>query len=782
MYRTHQFYEPFIRSQPHDVCGKFERDHDRRSLFEDIKKLLPTLCSEAEERRVPLAALDQTIEKSRYGNMTEGDIRKIAPEMIKYLLHDCGFKVFRENITIRDGKIFKKGELFYKPTESVIFQSLNTAFPIIYFATKEEARVEQAVREWAAGENPIKQVEDWSINSASQEVKAQIAVQSIDLSREIGSLTPIGILNAISRSPDADRIYILKDIHRHLPGTSDSSLIGRDTITAFIIRAFRDTFYTLKKKANGARVVLIAPDAQVPVELEQEVHIVDVPVPSRDSINVRLRKFMKDVEKARIEKGLICQIRGRSDQTKLIARLTDAAVGLTALELDNILNNVLEAEGRLSADLPAKIVREKQQIIRKSGVLEFIPREDISTIQVGGLERLQHWLAIRKYVFQEAEKAREFGVRDMPRGVLLLGISGCGKSLSAKVIARDWGLPLLRLDAGAIQNALHGESEARMRKALRVAESVAPCILWIDEIEKGFGSQSTIGGGDVGQRILSTLLVWMQERQAPVFTVATANDITQLPPEMMRAGRFDNRFFIGCVNSRGRKHIFNSHLTHRGRDPKKFSTNKLAAATHGFSGAEIEQVVVDSLYVAFRDGQELSDEHLIRSIEQTRPLISTLGNQMEKIWSLIENGQVESASDQLLTKADVEILIDPDKYFPMYCRLESIRGRDREAKEAYKHLYTDLDSEPKIVLMGLGNPENPEWIYGHCNFRYQPDDAYDFKFCDRFKTVIQNDILTILIENKDVDEVIVTTPTLYKKIMNSKIPKDYFGYFVLSEN
>jgi SpoVK/Ycf46/Vps4 family AAA+-type ATPase len=267
------------------------------------------------------------------------------------------------------------------------------------------------------------------------------------------------------------------------------------------------------------------------------------------------------------------------------------------------------------------------------------------------------WLRLRKHVFDNRERAvKEYGIKQLPRGVLLAGISGCGKSLVCKKIAHEWGLPLLRLDMGAIFDRFVGASEERIRKALQVAESIAPCILWIDEIEKGF-STGTAGDGGTSSRVLGTFLVWMQEKKAPVFIAATANDITVLPPELLRPGRFDNRFFVGCPGEKARRDIFAIHLRGRHLEPRKFDLDKLVEATFGYTGAEIEQVVQDSALDAFYDNRRATNADLYRNIQRTRPLVKSLGRQMERILEMLENGRMELASeDTLLVEQLVQIL------------------------------------------------------------------------------------------------------------------------------
>jgi len=275
------------------------------------------------------------------------------------------------------------------------------------------------------------------------------------------------------------------------------------------------------------------------------------------------------------------------------------------------------------------VLDEKRQVIRKSGLLEYYPTEE-RLQNVGGLDALKTWLARRGAAFSEA--ARKFGLPE-PKGLLLLGVQGCGKSLTAKAIAAQWGLPLLRLDMGRIFSGLVGSSEENLRRAIQVAESVAPVVLWIDEIEKGLaGMQSSgVSDGGVTARVMGTLLTWLQEKTAPVFVVATANRIEQLPPELLRKGRFDEIFFIDLPALPERREILEIHVRKRGRDPAAYDLDLLARRAEGFSGAELEQAVISGLYDAFAEGKELGQDHLERAVSDSLPLSTTMREDIERL-------------------------------------------------------------------------------------------------------------------------------------------------------
>jgi SpoVK/Ycf46/Vps4 family AAA+-type ATPase len=271
------------------------------------------------------------------------------------------------------------------------------------------------------------------------------------------------------------------------------------------------------------------------------------------------------------------------------------------------------------------VLEVKQKTLMRGGVLEFVPGEE-SMAEVAGMENLKRWLERRRDAF--GERAKAFGL-DTPRGILLLGVQGCGKSLLAKAVAREWRLPLLKLDPGALYDKFVGESERKLREAIDQAEAMAPAVLWIDEIEKGLaGATTSEADGGLSRRLFATFISWLQEKQQPVFVVATANDISALPPELVRKGRFDEIFFVDLPSPEVREVVFRIHLARRERDPDDFDLAALVAASEGFSGAEIEQAVVGALYSAFSGGEGLQTAHLLAELAGTRPLSVTMAEKV----------------------------------------------------------------------------------------------------------------------------------------------------------
>jgi SpoVK/Ycf46/Vps4 family AAA+-type ATPase len=322
-------------------------------------------------------------------------------------------------------------------------------------------------------------------------------------------------------------------------------------------------------------------------------------------------------------------------------RLLQAALGLTLGEAENVFAKIIVKDERLSGEDVNEVFAQKQQIIRKSGLLEYYATEE-TFANVGGLNLLKDWLTKRGVAF--TEEARAFGL-PAPKGILLLGVQGCGKSLCAKAVSSLWQMPLLRFDVGRVFGSLVGSSEENIRKAIAVAESVAPAVLWVDEIDKAFAGARSSGGTDGGTtaRVFGTFLTWMSEKSAPVFVMATANDISELPPELLRKGRFDEIFFVDLPSPEERQEIFRIHLARRGRNPEQFSVPTLAEAAKDFSGAEIEEAIVSALYDVFYDRRDRSTADVENALRQTVPLARTMDEQIARLRSWAE-GRARNAS------------------------------------------------------------------------------------------------------------------------------------------
>lgn len=413
---------------------------------------------------------------------------------------------------------------------------------------------------------------------------------------------PLTALDFVAKSQEA-AIFVLKDFHPYL----DDGRGGHDR--PVIIRRLRDITNELKESRKT--LIIVSPILRIPADIEKDITVLDYSLPTGDELELSLDRVVRS---AREIAGV--QIKMSSEEKE---RVLNAARGLTCIEAENVFAKSLVMDRKLDLGI---IIAEKEQLIRRSQILEYY--ESVEGFgNVGGMGLVKQWLRKRGMAF--TEKARRFGLPE-PKGLLLLGVQGSGKSLLAKAVASQWQLPLLRLDLGRVFSELVGSSEQNIRTALRLAESVSPCVLWLDEIEKGLAGATGSGSADAGTsaRVFGSLLTWMQEKTSPVFVIGTANDISALPPEVLRKGRFDEIFFIDLPQLQERREIFAIHLARRGRDPLDYDLNHLAEEAEGFSGAEIEQAIIDGLYDAFENERDLTSEDLFRTLQNTIPLSKTM--------------------------------------------------------------------------------------------------------------------------------------------------------------
>lgn len=477
---------------------------------------------------------------------------------------------------------------------------IRARYPVIYVVTWEEARAEAAIAEIATKRE--KKVFTWSIcqgvtpYNTSPQSKRAVDERTRD---------PQAALGQVLENLDP-AIYIFKDFH---PYFSDPG----------IIRKVREVALYLKNSYKT--LILVSPTLRLPTELEKDVSVVDFVLPGREEIKELLDRTVTEVNK---NAGLSITLADSARES-----IVDAALGLTINEAENVFAKTLVKTGGLSEkDVPI-ILSEKEQIIRKSGMLEYYPATEAFD-NIGGMAELKEWLRKRKMAF--SDEARKFGL-PTPKGALLIGVQGCGKSLIAKAVASLWKVPLLRLDLGKVFSSLVGSSEENVRQAINVAESVALAILWMDEIEKAFAGTQSSSFSDAGttSRVFGTFITWLQEKTAPVFVIATANNISQLPPELLRKGRFDEIFFVDLPERAEREEIFRIHITKRSRNPEDYDLRKLADASDGFSGAEIEEAVSSALFDVFDKRQNLNTEAILHSIETTVPLSRTMKEGIDQI-------------------------------------------------------------------------------------------------------------------------------------------------------
>ena len=418
-----------------------------------------------------------------------------------------------------------------------------------------------------------------------------------------GTADPHQALAHIQASPVAG-IY-------HMPGFT--SLLADEELQDRI-REIAQQFST-----RDAALIFTCESLELPESLKRLSSVVSLPEPDLKEYERLLEQILRDLS-ARMQVKL-----HMSSQDGL--RLLNQLKGLTLLEAEKVLTKAIVEDGKLAPDDIAHVIEAKREIVERDGVLEYYPIEQ-NMAEVADLAGLKEWLGKRKNILTDPERAAQFGLT-FPKGVLLVGVPGCGKSLCAKAVAMEWGLPLLKLDPGALYNKYIGETEKNFKRAMTTSETVAPVVLWIDELEKAFSSGDEDGG--VSQRVLGTFLSWMQDRKGDVFVVATANDVTKLPPEFLRKGRFDEVFFVDLPNEEARRAILEIHLNKRGKNPAHFDLPALVEATEQFSGAELEQIVVSALYTVFAAEKELSTDALLAEVSATRPLAQTMS---EKISAL----------------------------------------------------------------------------------------------------------------------------------------------------
>jgi len=470
---------------------------------------------------------------------------------------------------------------------------IQAGYPGLYLVSPEEQRVEAEMKHVldcinrSRPDNEHFQLCYWSVADGLVNTQTRQVHQAAD---------PLDVLQTIA--DHADRaVFLLKDYHLFLQDPNP-----------LVLRKLKDVL--LDGKTKQKTVVILGCRLVLPPELEREIVVVEFALPGPED----LRHVLQGIrESARLDEMEVAQ------QEKVIA----AASGLTTIEAENAFA-LSFVQGR--AIEPAIVAREKAQAVRKGGLLEIIePTESLDDI--GGLDQLKRWLLTRKDAF--SERARQYGL-PAPKGLLILGLPGTGKSLTAKATAKVFGVPLLRLDAGRLFGSLVGQSEGNLRSVLLTAEAIAPAVLWLDEIEKGFAGTKSSGASDGGTsaRVFGTFLNWMQEKAAPVFVVATANDVSQLPPELLRKGRFDELFFVDLPSRQEREAIWRLQIAKRGRNAREFDTVQLAKATEGFTGAEIETVFIEAMYGAFEQAAEPTDLDITLVLTDFVPLSKLMAEQI----------------------------------------------------------------------------------------------------------------------------------------------------------
>ncbi|BAC92230.1 stress-responsive protein Ycf46 [Gloeobacter violaceus] len=467
-------------------------------------------------------------------------------------------------------------------------------YPLIYLLTPEEERAEQAIAA-ISQLRPPRKIFLWTVTHGIIEYGRPRTLT------QHNTVSPEAAIEWVTRQREPG-IFIFKDLHAFIESASVTRWL-RDAIAGF--------------KGMNKAIVLMSPVQRIPVELEKDVVVVEFPLPTMGELDEVLNTHLKN--------GSFTRTRRLSTEGR--EKLLKAALGLTKDEADKVYRKAEVVSGRLTEAEVDIVLSEKKQIIKRNGILEYLEFDD-TIDSVGGLAELKRWLTQRSDAF--TERARQYGL-PQPKGMLILGVPGCGKSLIAKTTARLWGLPLLRLDIGRVYDgSMVGRSEANLRNALRVAESISPVILFIDEVDKAFagaGGSSDSDGG-TSMRIFGSFLTWMQEKTSPVFVMATANRVERLPSEFLRKGRFDEIFFVDLPNFEERKEIFRIHLGKRREDIARFDIDSLAGACEGYSGAEIEQGMVAAMYDAFAQDREFTQFDILAALKSTLPLSRTATEQV----------------------------------------------------------------------------------------------------------------------------------------------------------
>ena len=503
---------------------------------------------------------------------------------------------------------------------------IRARYPILYIITSEEMRVQNLILE--AARKRQKKIFEWSCSTGI--VPAGSSIQS-QKSRNAATRDPLLALDQVIDHVEP-ALFIFKDFHPFLSRANFA-----------IIRKLKEIALHLKNSFKT--IILVSPVLEIPTELEKEITVLNYPLPVREDLNELLDKIIADVRQFK-QVDIDLDEPGRE-------RLLQAALGLTLGEAENVFAKIIVKGERLSGEDVPEVLAEKQQIIRKNGLLEYYAAAE-NFDHIGGLAVLKDWLSKRAVAF--SSEARAFGLPP-PKGILMLGVQGCGKSLCAKAVSNQWQLPLLRFDMGRMFGSFVGSSEENIRRAIAVAESVAPAILWVDEIDKAFAGTQASGATDGGTtaRVFGTFLTWLSEKTAPVFVVATANEISQLPPELLRKGRLDEIFFVDLPTRDERIEVFRIHLTKRGRQVAAFNLEALAEASGDFSGAEIEEAITSALYDAFSGRDEITTGHVLAAIAETVPLAKTMDEQIKHLrtWAA---GRARNASVARSLQDDGELL------------------------------------------------------------------------------------------------------------------------------
>jgi|TARA_B110000971_G_C20035490_1_gene513932 SpoVK/Ycf46/Vps4 family AAA+-type ATPase len=480
---------------------------------------------------------------------------------------------------------------------------LKARYPIIYIATNEEERLEYLIK-YCAKKYVVRTYYSWDFVDGYQGNPNDTG---------FAARNPLEALDLIDKlTPETASLFVLKDYDNFLKDFS-------------IVRKLKNLSRSLKTQPKN--IIIISSEVNIPDSLKEFITLLQFPLPTYSEILEELNRLISSLQ--------------QEIDPLTVGKIATACQGLSLERIRRVLSKVIAKYGEINDESPDLILQEKKQIIQQTQLLEFC-LNDKSISDLGGLDNFKDWLTLRVKAF--SQEAIQYGL-PYPKGLLLVGVQGTGKSVAAKIIAHEWQLPLLRLDFGRLFASLIGQSEQRVRKMIEIAEALAPCVLWVDEIDKAFAGAQSSGDSGTTSRVLATFITWLSEKTSPVFVVATANNIDFIPAEILRKGRFDEMFFLSLPTREEREAIFKVHLSkYRPKEVNNFQIPLLGQLSKDFSGAEIEQVVIEAMRLGFNESREFNNEDVIVSIQNLVPLARTKSKELDLLKSWAESGNVISAS------------------------------------------------------------------------------------------------------------------------------------------
>lgn len=480
---------------------------------------------------------------------------------------------------------------------------LKARYPIIYISTNEEERIEYLIK-YCAKKYVARTYYSWDFVDG---------YQGNPNDKGFAARNPLEALDLIDKlTPETASLFVLKDYDNFLKDFS-------------VVRKLKNLSRSLKTQPKN--IIIVSSEINIPDSLKEFVTLLEFPLPSYSEILEELNRLLSSLQ--------------QEIDTTTLNNIATACQGLSLERIRRVLSKVIAKNGEIDDSSPPLILQEKKQIIQQTQLLEFC-LNDKNLDDLGGLDVFKQWLQVRDQAF--SQEAIKYGL-PYPKGLLLVGVQGTGKSVAAKIIAHEWQLPLLRLDFGRLFASLIGQSEQRVRKMIEIAEALSPCVLWVDEIDKAFAGAQSSGDSGTTSRVLATFITWLSEKTSPVFVVSTANNIELIPPEILRKGRFDEMFFLNLPTREEREAIFEVHLKkYRPDSIENFQIPLLGQLSKEFSGAEIEQVVIDAMRLGFNEDREFNNEDILVSIQNCVPLARTRSKELDQLKSWAESGNVISAS------------------------------------------------------------------------------------------------------------------------------------------